>query len=485
MRDAAYESLLKSRRQELHGKIARVIEERFSAVKETEPELLAHHYTEAKQFEKAIPLWHRAGALALKRMALAEAIQHLQSGLNLITAFPQSANRDGWELDLRIALTTAFWGHRGAGTAEIRANLRPALALAKRLDRCDVLSPVLYGLAVSIRAEGHVAESLGWIEHILEAAETYGDPAILVVGHSTAGTGCLFHGEFARAQQHHEQLLSLYSENEYSYLAGALSEDPKSMTLWSKAIGTWILGLPDKAIALYAASEAHARQLAHPFNLSVTLTLGAMIFDLVREPQGLRERAVEAARLGRKSGLEAVWRGLAPALAGVGRIRQGEVVEGVDMLRRALEFFHAGGSSLNRPCGLSVLAEGTAQLGDLDGALASIDEAIEQVERPGWEERYYYAEILRIKGGLLLLKGDIEGAERSYVASLECARHQQAKSWELRTATSYARLMRDQGCSAEAHNLLAPIYAWFTEGFDTHDLKEAQALLEQLAPQKS
>jgi predicted ATPase len=126
------------------------------------------------------------------------------------------------------------------------------------------------------------------------------------------------------------------------------------------------------------------------------------------------------------------------------------------------------------------LPEGVAQLGDLDAALDLINEAIAQVERPGWEERYGYAEILRIKGWLLARKGDPQGAERSYIASLDWARRQQAKSWELRTATSYARLMRDQGRVREAHDLLAPVYDWFTEGFGTKDLKEAKALLEEL-----
>ena len=153
---------------------------------------------------------------------------------------------------------------------------------------------------------------------------------------------------------------------------------------------------------------------------------------------------------------------------------------GMALLERGLAVWEEGGGRVCTPYFKSVLAEGMAQAGDLAGALVLIDEIIAQIERPGWEERMYYAETLRIKGWLLSLKGDPEGAERSYLASLDWARQQQAKSWELRTATSYARLMRDQGRVGEAYDLLAPVYAWFTEGFATKDLKDAKALLEEL-----
>jgi predicted ATPase len=166
--------------------------------------------------------------------------------------------------------------------------------------------------------------------------------------------------------------------------------------------------------------------------------------------------------------------------SGMGLIRKGEVSAGMASLERALAVWEEGGGRVCRPYFKSVLGEGMAQLGDLAGALHLIGEVIAQAERPGWEERWYYAETLRIKGGLLSLKGDWAGAERAYIASLDGARQQQAKSWELRTATSYARLMRDQGRVGEGHDLLAPIYDWFTEGFATKDLKDAKALLAEL-----
>jgi predicted ATPase len=171
---------------------------------------------------------------------------------------------------------------------------------------------------------------------------------------------------------------------------------------------------------------------------------------------------------------------LVPLHSGIALIRKGQLAEGTASLARGLAVWEEGGGRVCSPYVKSVLAEGLAQAGDLTRALVLIDEVIGQIERPGWEERHHYAKALRIRGWLLSLKGDPTGAERSYIASLDWARQQQARSWELRTATGHARLMRDQGRASEAYELLAPVYAWFTEGFATKDLRDAKALLEEL-----
>jgi predicted ATPase len=169
-----------------------------------------------------------------------------------------------------------------------------------------------------------------------------------------------------------------------------------------------------------------------------------------------------------------------PISSGIALIRKGQVADGMASVERGITVFEGAGGRALTPYWKPVLAEGMAELGDFDGALQLIDEVIVQTERPGWEERQYYAEALRIKGWLLERTGDPEAAERAYTASLDWARTQRAKSWELRTATSFARLMRDRGRACEAHDLLAPIYGWFTEGFDTRDLKDAKVLLDEL-----
>jgi predicted ATPase len=221
-----------------------------------------------------------------------------------------------------------------------------------------------------------------------------------------------------------------------------------------------MLGYPEQAIRSCDAALEHARRRGHPFDLGWALTVGAEVFDYLRDPDELLKRVAEADGVGCESNLPFVTQVFVPIYSGMGLIRTGRVAEGTASLERANTVWEEGGGRVCSPYQKSVLAEGMAQLGDLTRALVLIDEVIGQIERPGWEERHYYAEALRIKGWILSLKGDPEGAERSYLASLDWARHQQAKSWELRTATGYARLMRDQGRVGEAYDLLAPVYAW-------------------------
>ena len=246
------------------------------------------------------------------------------------------------------------------------------------------------------------------------------------------------------------------------------------------ANSAWMLGYAEQAVRISDAAHAHARRRRHPFHLGWVLTMGAGVFDFLREPDELLKRAEEANRVGRENSLPFVTQCLVPISSGIALIRRGQVAERMASLAKGLAVWEEGGGQVHAPYFKSALAEGMTQRGNLAGALDLIDEAIAQVERPGSEERWYYAETLRIKGWLLSLKGDPEGAERSYLASLDWARTQQAKSWELRTATSSARLMRDQGRAREARDLLAPIYHWFTEGFATKDLKDAKALLDEL-----
>jgi class 3 adenylate cyclase/predicted ATPase len=481
VQDAAYDSLLKARRQELHGRIAKVIEERWPRTEATEPETLAHHYTEAKQPEKAIPLWRKAGSLALGRLALAEAIAHLNKGLELVAALPASAERDGVELDLRTLSGTAWMALKGWQAQEVWDSLYPTLALAHSLRRSDALVPILWGLIAHVHTRGRVAESLPWVAQLTEAAETYDDPDLLILGHLAGAATYLWLGEPIKGKEHADRVLALYSEERQGHLVRILNHDPKTFSLVVSALSTGILGYPEQAVRISDAGVDHARRLGHPFDLGWALTTPAQVFDHLREPDELLKRVAEADRVGRENSLPFVTDCLVPLFFGIALIRKGQVANGIAVLEGGIAVWEKSGGRQTNPYFKSVLAAGMAQLGDLEGALHLIQEVIAQVERPGWEERYYYAEILRIKGWLLSLKGDPAGAERAYLASLDWARAQQAKSWELRTATSYARLMRDQGRAGEARDLLAPIYGWFTEGFGTKDLKEAKALLDDLA----
>jgi predicted ATPase len=240
------------------------------------------------------------------------------------------------------------------------------------------------------------------------------------------------------------------------------------------------LGYPDRALRLSDAKDAHVRRRSHPFDLGFALFAVSHEFDHRRKSEDLRKCGEECERLGRENSMPVLWALWAPVLYGIALIREVKVVEGIASLKAAIAPWKAASGKVYGPILKAFLAEGMALTGDLANALHLIDEIIAQVECPGWEERFFYAEILRLKGWMLSLKGDVEGAERNFLASLDWARRQQAKMWQLRTSLSLARLWQSQGKRREAYELLAPVYNWFTEGFDTKDLLDAKALLAEL-----
>ena len=480
VQDAAYDSLLKSRRKELHEKIARVIEQRFPNIEATEPEVLAHHLTVAGLAEAAIPLWQVAGELAMKRLALAEAISHLDEGLELVFTLPWSSQRDVSELGLRSLLGTAWMARKGWATQEVWTSLHPALALAKSLERHDAMPPIFWGLTSHVHSQGRVRESLRWVEEALDIAKTTGDADLLIASHAMACTSYCCAGNFAKGLEHADKVLNLYDDEKHRHLAEILNEDLKTVAGIFGSMCTWILGYPDRALRLSNEKDAHARWGGHPFGLGFALTNGSHLFDQRFGHNDLRKRGEECERLGRDNSLLVLWAVSAPISFGQALIREGKPAEGIIHFNAGIAAWEANGGESSTTWN-AFLAEGMALTGDIDNALQLLDEQIAQIERPGWEERLYYAEILRLKGWVLSLKGDLEGAERNFLVSLDWARRQQAKSWELRTSTSLACLWQRQGKCRDAYELLAPVYGWFTEGFDTKDLQDAKSLLAELA----
>ncbi len=480
VQDVAYDSLLKTRRQVLHAKIARALEEHFPNTKDTEPELLAHHLTAAGETELAIDYWRDAGKLALKRFALNEAISHLNQGIQIIGSLHQSPQRDGKELGLRTLLGTAWVALRGFAASEAWSSFHTALGLAKSLSRHEALLPIYFGLCSNLVLQGRLAEGLDWVNEKLASAETTGDPDLLIMGHRSACTTYFWLGHFNQSRERGDRVLALYSEEKHRHLADITNIDPKTVVDIYLSIGTWMLGYPDRAVQVSEAMDAHARRRGHPFDLGYALTFGGQVWDLRCEPERLLARVEEAERLGRAHSLPFISEVLAQILKGVAWLRAGCVAEGVPQLRGALQKWNAGGALLWVPYLRAVLAEGLALSRDLEGGLSLIEESLTQIARPGWEERSHLAEVLRLKGWMLQQQGKLAAAEENYLASLEVAHEQQAKSWELRTSTSLARLWQSQGKRNEARGLLAPIYNWFTEGFAAKDLIEAKALLVEL-----
>ncbi len=506
VQDAAYDSLLKSRRHELHATIARVLMANFPQTTATEPELLAHHLTAAGQGAAALPYWQQAGTLALKRLALKEAIAHLNQGMEILGTLPPSPERDGKELDLRTPLGTAWIARKGFAAPEVWTSLHPALGLAKSLSRREAVLPIYNGLWNSVLVQGRIAASRDWVNEMLATAEASGDPDLLLVAHTAA---CVTHyerGDLTQSRTHGDRVMALYDEEQHRHLADLMNRDPKTSVGIFVSFGTWMRGYPDRAVQVSEANEAHARRRGHPFDLGFALTLGSQIWGFRCEPEQMLARVEEAERLGRAHRLPFISDVLAQVWKGVAWLRTGRLAEGIPKLREAMETFNAHGVEIGMPYFRAVLAEGLALSGDSEGGLRLIEESLTQIARPGWEERSHLAEVLRLKGEILLMQESTEQragsreqksenpkpnyqllnpqsqteAEECFLQAIEVAQEQHAKSWELRASTSLARLWQSQGKKAEAHRMLSEVYTWFTEGFDTKDLQEARAMLEEL-----
>jgi tetratricopeptide (TPR) repeat protein len=482
VQDAAYESLLKSKRQQLHAQIAEALENEFHERVANQPELLAHHHTEAGHLTRAIPLWRQAGESALARVALQEAVAYLQKGLAIVDRLGPSADRDNLELSLREPLHSARLRWHGWAAPEVSANAETILRLAGSQGRPQSLLIGLWGRWISTITQGRVEEAPGWAERLLIEGGKDGNIDLQILGHR-ASMSCHFYlGELRDAHEEGNRVLALYDPS----LAGRWMEltgnDVRTAVGVFLSQCLWMLGYPDQAAQVSDQKDADARRLGHPFDIGWALTWGSYVFDYRCEPERLLERVAEADRLGRgrEKGIPVLYKVMVPVGEGLARLRMGQLPESISLLRRGIGAWNASGGHLNVPYLKSALAEALAQQGDLDTGLRLIDECLDQIERPGWHERVWLAETLRLKGWMLMCQGNPAEAEAQLRASIDCARLQQARSWELRSSTTLAGLLAARGERDAARELLAPIYNWFTEGFDTHDLKAARTALESL-----
>jgi predicted ATPase len=445
IQDAAYQSLLRSTRQQYHQRIAQVVEARFPELCETQPELLAHHYTEVGLSAQAIPYWQRAGEHTLQRSANLEAISHVTKGLAVLSTLPETRERAQQELGLQITL-----------------------------------GPALYGFWYAQMATGQLPWAWELGEEFLGLAQQQQDPLLLVEGHRMLGNTAWWQGELTQTHAHVQAALALYDPEQHRVHAVRYSADSGVFCAVLGALTLWMLGYPDQA--LRDMEETRTRRLGHPFTLAQALAFSALLHQLRCEPQVALAQAEAQRALCTERGFATylAW-GMMPR--GWALAVQGQVVEGIAQLREGFATWRAlGGERVPAwPWFLALWAEACSHAGQLGEGLCALDEVLRRVQHK--EERLYEAEVYRLKGELLLqgLATRQEEAEESFQHALDVACRQQAKSWELRAAMSLSRLWQQQGKRAEARALLAPIYGWFTEGFDTADLQEANALLEELS----
>jgi class 3 adenylate cyclase/tetratricopeptide (TPR) repeat protein len=480
VQDAAYESMVKTRRQELHRQIATALETLAPTMKVSAPELFARHYQAAGMLAVALPLWFQAGQLALARTAVKEAVSHLHAALDSLSLLPASATRDVQELDIRVVLGGAWILLGGWQAREVQLTLEPALPLAHALQRHDALLPIYYGLWANVMTQGRIDEALQWIPKTLATAEHFNDRELSLLGHLMGTINKSWRGDWIGARQHGAEIDRLYDASQDLHLTPILTANFKQSVGDYSTQWLWHLGFPDQAAAASDAKDEHAKSLHYPFLVGFALTVGALAYYFRGDAAALDARAEKAIALGREFRLPIYADAMGPMNKGLAVLLAGRAEEAIPIIEQGLAAWAATGAGIYCPGMYSALTEACAMIGDMPSASAHIDTSLEQLERPGWQEHMWYADSLRIKGRLLAQQGKLFEAERYLEQALGIARAQQTKSLELRVATTLAELWQHDR-PQQAHNLLKPIYDWFTEGFATRDLIRAKDLLAALA----
>jgi predicted ATPase len=479
IQDAAYQSLLRSTRQYYHQRTAQVLEEQFPEVTETQPELLAYHYTQARHYEKAVDYWLRAGRLAMQRSANREAISHLTEGLEMLPSLPDAHERLQHELLLQTTLGPALMAVKGYAAPEVEQVYTRARTLCEQIGATRRLLAVLGGLGVVYLMRGAYQTACGIGAQHCRLAERHQDSVRLLRAHFTQGDALFHRGQFIAARMHLEQGLALYGPQR-GHSHALRTEDVRVGCLSYLAWTLWWLGYPAQAIEKMQEALHLADDLSHPQSQAWTHDCAAILHQVRREAPAACEQSEAAIALAGAHGF-AQWMAAGMVLHGwVRAVQEGEQ-EGVTELHQGITAWRNTGAALSLSHWLALLAEGYGSVGQTELGLTAVGEALAVVAQ--YEEGYYEAESHRLQGALWLQQSPAKStkAESCFHTALSVARGQQAKSWELRAAVSLARLWQQQGKHQEASDLLAPVYAWFTEGFDTADLRDAKSLLDELS----
>lgn len=478
VQDAAYSTMLRGRRQQIHARIATTLESQFPEIVAVQPQLMAHHCAEAGFNEKAVSYRLQSGQQALARSAMTEAVSQLHRGLDLLANMPEGIRPVLQELDLQIALGRALMATRGYSAPEVADTLVRARALAEQSDRPDRLVPLLYvqwGFHM-VRSEHGLAVSLArQMEKLGEATK---DQVTLLLGHYIHGASCYFRGEFATARALLELCGGLKSPAARAICAGIAVADPHAASLAHLAMTLTFLGHIDQARARADEALSEARSLDHPFTVAFVLSKVCAVEAAAGLPYHTQRHAEELVALSNEHGFP-LWLGLGLLQQGRSLTVLGQVQEAVAVLARGLSVLRAAGAVVHTPRALCFLAEAHAKLEHLQEAQNCLVEAAQLIETT--HERCGEAELHRLRGDMMNARGDQAAAEQNYHRALALAERQSAKAFGLRAASSLARLWRDQGKHTEAHDLLALVYGSFTEGFDTPVMRDAKGLLDQLA----
>jgi class 3 adenylate cyclase/tetratricopeptide (TPR) repeat protein len=477
IRDAAYQALLKSTREDLHRRVARTIDERFPAIKEAQPEVLARHWSEAGETETAIAAWSQAGAIAQKRNAFREAQENYRQALALLSLLPQSNERDTRELSLQVELgsvVAAISGWSAADTASVYARAR---TLAERAGDAEAVQ-VYLGLWSTALTRGELQPAFALAGQMIEIASGLDNASALVTAHWAQGLTRHYRGDLVGAHQHFLAAIEHYREDQFHDIPNDLGVTSR----YFEGINAWHIGHIDQAVTFVDDAISLARRQNNPFALANALTVGSLQVHVLRgDFEGVIASADEAMRLSNASGFS-LWNAICNINIGWARAQMGEAIAAVKQMREALAEFDRMSFYLSRTWFLCLLSESQRAAGELNNAFETVEQAL-QINP---EEAICRPSVFRLRGELRLQSGatgkvHCDLAEQDFREAIGLARQMGAKSDELRATTSLAGLLRDTSRIEEARLMLVEICAWFTEGLATAHLKEAKALLDQLS----
>jgi predicted ATPase len=487
VQDAAYGTLLRERRRALHTRIAEAFENQFSDIAESQPELLARHCTEAGLIEKAAGLWAKAGRRSLARSALIEASDQLARALGQIATLPGTAALRREQIKLQIDLANALIHTKGHAAPETKASFEQARAFIEQAEALGeppedplVLFSMLYGFWVGNRMafKGDVACDLA--AQFMALAEKQRATVPHMIGHMLMGISLMLVGAIADGRAHLDRVIALYDPAEHRPLATRFGHDVRMTALCWRALALWMLGYPEAAAADVESALKDARDIGHAATSMFALSHTSLALIHCGNHPAARALIDELVALADSKG-SLYWKSYGTLLQGWLSVLSGKAPDAIPAITVGIPAMRSTGATAYAPWYFSYAAMAHAELGHVDDACRAITEAIDAVDTT--QEKWCEADVHRIAGEISLMppEPDAAKAESHFARALSVAREQRAKSFELRAATSMARLWGDQGKRRQAHELLAPIYGWFTEGFDTSDLQQAKVLLDGLA----
>jgi class 3 adenylate cyclase/predicted ATPase len=485
VQDAAYGTLLRGPRQELHARIATALRENSPDISETQPEILAHHYTEASLIEQAASFWGKAGQKSVARSALVEAVAQLRKALQLIASLPSTPALRREQVKLQAALATTLIHVEGYSSPEVivafeqaGAMIDHAMSLGETQDDPLLRFSVMYGLWASSYVAIDLDAALTLAKQFLTAAEAPdATTAPRVIGNRLMGTTLMMLGQFEAAQAHLDRAIAFYMPEQHRPLAARFGQGIGATVLAYRAWTLWPLGYPRAALRSAYDLIENGRELNHAGTLMYALFHAAVTKILCGQVTAAGTDARELIVLAEEK-RASLWRALGTLVEGWALLTAGQAADAARVIEIGLADHEATGAASFRPIFLTALARAYAECRQFDRGQNTIAKALMTAEKT--KERWAEAEIHRTAGDLSLAMDETPEAESRFRRAICVARGQHARSWELRASTNLARLFYKQGKPAEARSLLAPVYAWFSEGFDIPDLTEAATLLNEL-----